>query len=138
MDEQKKQTIDRYLKEVSENLVASRRTKKFFIREFSDLVTSYAGEREDVTIDDLYNEFGKPEVFASQFTDRAEYANLLKKAEKKARLWMILAIGGIVVIAALICFIVYLIKLYGGTITISDAYEPTEITKEIAKTGGKL
>lgn len=138
MDEQKAKIVDHYLKQINGSLVGFRKTKKYFMREFSVLVTSYAEERQDVTIDDLHEEFGTPESFASQFTERTEYAELLKRAKKKSLLWMIAAIVGIVVIACLICFIVYLISQYGEKDIVSGVYEPAEKISKISQSGGRV
>ena len=120
---------ERYVKEVSERLVCSGATKKGFLKEFKGAVDSFAAERQDLSMEDLYGEFGKPEIFASQFLEREDYAAMLKKAKKRTLLWIILTAAAVVIIGLLIAFIMYLLNTYGGEITVTAAQDVVTITR---------
>ncbi len=112
--------IQQYLKEVSPNINCSKRTKKFFLRELRDVLISYADENADLSIDKLNREFGTPEEFARGLLDRKDYADLLKKANRKMRIWKWISIGLVALIIFCIFWIVDLMVTYGGTVTVTN------------------
>lgn len=112
--------IQQYLKEVSPNINCPKRTKKFFLRELKDVLTSYADENADLSTDKLHKEFGTPEEFARGLLDRKDYADLLKKATRKMRIWRWVSIGLIVLIVLCILWISYIMTTYSGTVTVTN------------------
>lgn len=115
--------IKEYLDRVSAGMTCPKRTKKYFLQELGALTESYIAEHPDATGQDLENEFGKPEDYKTNLADKETYREMLKRAEKKARLFLILcAILGVVAVLA-ICFIIYLIDRYGGTVVYSNIEE---------------
>ena len=109
-----------YLDRVSAGMTYPKRTKKYFLQELGSLIESYIAEHPDATVKDLENEFGKPEEYKTNLADKETYREMLKRAEKKTRLFLILCIIlGIVTVLA-ICFIIYLIDIYGGTTYITN------------------
>lgn len=117
-----KQIISNYLKSVAKNLQVSRILKSTFIHELKDSVTSFASENKDITIDDLYNEFGTPKEISEGFLDRKDYNVLLAKAKKRAMIWKILGISVSLLLILLICFVGFLLRQYGGEVYVSDVY----------------
>ena len=112
--------IKEYLDRVSAGMTYPKRTKKYFLQELETLIESYIAEHPDATVQDLENEFGKPEEYKTNLADKETYREMLKRAEKKTRLFLILCIViGIVAVLA-ICFIIYLIDRYGGTTIITN------------------
>ena len=130
-------TAKRYVTEVSERLICPKGTKKFFVRQFEDMVCSYAAEHPDASYDDLLGEFGEPEKISTEIVEKAEYREMLKKAKRKTAFWIIFGVIAVLVIAFLIWFIAYLLKTYGGTYTVSSAYG-REIISETACNGWRF
>lgn len=112
--------IKQYLKEVTNNIVCDKKIKFFYINEIKQHLMSYASDKPELSLDDLIEEFGSPEVFANQLSDRDEYAVFYKKAKKKAKRWTI--IGGVAILLLIIAVIVIfrLIDLYGGAVDVED------------------
>lgn len=109
-----------FLKEVSDNLVCSKNTKKFILKELRAIVYSFTQEHNDVNVEKLYEEFGDPKNFATEIVEKEEYKELVKKAKRKAWLWMAFSAIAVVLIIALIFMIAYIIKRLGGHFTVSD------------------
>lgn len=113
--------IQQYLKEVSPHILFPKKTKKkFFLRELKTVLSSYAEEHPDLSIDMLYKEFGAPEEFTNGLLDRKDYADLLKKANRRMHIWRCVSIGFAVLAVLCICVIVYLMITYGGTVTVTN------------------
>ena len=117
-----KELIRRYLKSVSKKLNCKRSVKSAFIRELKDSVTSFTEDKQAVTTDELYAEFGTPEEISEGFMDRKDYAALLEKAKKTSLRWRLIWIGVAVVALVIILFLVYVIRDSAGTVTVSNAY----------------
>ena len=113
---------DKYLREVESGMEYSKRTKKYFLKELCPLIDEYIAEHPEATVEDLYGEFGRPNDYKNTLADNEVYAAMLKKAEKKSRLFLILCIVlGIIAVLA-IAFIIYLIREYGGTTEVSNIH----------------
>ncbi len=113
-------TVKEYLDKVGAAMDYPKRTKKYFLKELGKLIENYIAEHPDATVHDLENEFGKPEEYKDSLADKSTYCEMLKKAEKKSRIFLILCIIlGIVAVLAIIA-VVLLIKEYGSTVTISN------------------
>ena len=109
-----------YLDRVGAGMTYPKRTMKYFLQELGALTEGYIAEHPDATVKDLENEFGKPEDYKDSLADKSEYRKMLKTAEKKARLYLILCIAiGIIALLAIILS-VYLIKEYSGTVVYSN------------------
>lgn len=116
----KNKIVRQYLKEVKSNVVCETGSKGFIIRELQQGIVSFAEETPDLTLQDLYAEFGTPKEFALHLSDREDFPDLIKMAKKKAFLWRCLGIAGIVLaVVAFICAII-VINDFSGTVYVSD------------------
>lgn len=88
--------IKQYLKEVADNIVCGKGVKRFYMNEIKQILVSYSDNKSDLTLEDLHREFGSPEKFATNLSERDEYSDLLKKAKKKSNVWMCIGIAFIV------------------------------------------
>ena len=113
MKTRKKMTADAAVKEyadkVYENLLCSKAARAFFMRELRQNLAAFVSEHEDAGYDELAAEFGDPTIFGGEFTDRLEYAELLRKARKKATFWkcvgIVLALITVAVIVLCLLFV---------------------------------
>ena len=117
-----KQIISNYLKNVAKNLQVSRILKSTFIHELKDSVTSFVSENKNITIDDLYNEFGTPEEISEGFLDRKDFATLLKKSQITSFRLRIICICSVILCIIIFIFLIWVIHESSGTITVTDAY----------------
>lgn len=99
-------------------IVCRKGTKGFFLRELEQAISSYAEENETVTLDMLYQQFGAPERFAAHLADDKLHAELYKKAKKKARIWMWIGIGAVILAVIAIGLCIYIAHKFGGTFTV--------------------
>ena len=111
---------DKYLREVESGMEYSKRTKKYFLKELCPLIDEYIAEHPEATVEDLYVEFGRPNDYKNNLADNEVYAAMLKKAEKRSRLFLILCIVLGIIAALAIAFVVYLISRYSGTTEITN------------------
>lgn len=124
MKNNKNPSVKRYLKEISAVIVCPKGTKGFFMRELKQDVLSYAQEHNDITFEMLCKAFGAPEKFTAGLADDEVYANYLKIAKKKAKIWKWIGISAIVLalIAIGLCIFTYI--KFGGTVEVTN---PTEV-----------
>lgn len=111
---------EKYLREVESGMEYPKRTKKYFLKELCPLIDEYIAEHPEATVEDLYVEFGRPNDYKNNLADNEVYAAMLKKAEKKSRIFLILCIAFGIIAALAIAFIVYLIRQYSGTTGVSN------------------
>ena len=119
-------TVKEYLNKVGTAMDYHKRTKKYFLKELGELIENYIAEHPDATVQDLENEFGKPEEYKTNLADKETYREMLKKAEKKSRILLILCIILGIVAALVIGIAIYLIYTYSGTTIISNIETVTE------------
>ena len=110
--------LNDYIKEVKKNLLCKKSDRIFYFSLIRDEIACFADEKENFTTEDLYKEFGTPESFAAKLLSNEEYHSLLKKAKKKALIWMIVAVAAIIVSVFCIGMISHMMEHSGGTITI--------------------
>ncbi|MBQ9544314.1 MAG: hypothetical protein IJV00_04230 [Clostridia bacterium] len=106
--------VREYTEKVSENLVCSKTARAFFMRELKTNLSGFISEREDAGYEDLVAEFGEPEIFGGEFAQRDDYAELLKKAQRKAAFWKCVGVALILVtIAVVVLCILYVHAVTG-------------------------
>ena len=79
--------------------------KLFYINEIKQHLMNYASDKPELSLDDLVEEFGSPEVFANQLSARNKYAVFYQKAKKNSKRWMII---GCVSVALLLNSSIYI------------------------------
>lgn len=114
--------VQKYLKDVENCLHISRSMKSVFVHELKDSVTSFVEGNENITLEMLLDEFGTPEDISAGFSDRRDYEELLKKADKKARVWRYVGILAFLIIIVVVCFAVFAVNKYGGDVYVSNTY----------------
>ncbi len=124
MKNSENKVLKQYLKEVDDALVCKKSIKRFYMKEIKQILDSYLEEKHDFTVEDLYRELGKPEKFANELTERDEYLALLKQAKWKNRLLICIGVSFIALFAASVIFIIEMMDIYGGTITVTGTVFP--------------
>lgn len=76
-------TVNKYLDAVSKNLICSRKEKKSFISKLSAGIEDFAGDREEISFEELSAEFGSPQELAASFAAQMDSAVLVKKISIK-------------------------------------------------------
>ena len=85
------------------------------MRELKTNLSGFISEREDAGYEDLVAEFGEPEIFGGEFAQRDDYAELLKKAQRKAAFWKCVGVALILVtIAVVVLCILYVHAVTGA------------------------
>jgi len=70
------QEIDRYIKEISDNLICSSKTKKRFLKEFRCNVNEYVQTNRVQQFDDVIKHFGTPSEIAKEFFVPENYCDI--------------------------------------------------------------
>ena len=99
------QEVDRYIKEISNNLVCSSKIKKRFLKEFRGNVKEYIQTNRVKQFDDVIKHFGTPHKIAEEFITPDNF-NFIQKAINLKK--TIIIFSSIV----LFSFIVYLVFSY--------------------------
>lgn len=121
--------IKTYVNEVGIKMDCPKMVKKYFLKELTSLIENYSSEHSDLTIEDICKEFGNPAEYKNNLVDTELYKTMLKKAEKKANLFLIMCIVfGIIAVLAVIMTII-IIRECSGTIEISNLEIIDEVTK---------
>ncbi len=111
-----------YLREVSENLACSRSKKKYILNGLETLVSDYANEHPDCTMDDIKAEFGEPRTIQNELETKDEYVELAKKAKKRTAVLVAIIVALAIAVALAVWLICTLMFFFGGTFTVSDAH----------------
>ncbi len=115
--------IKQYLREVSAKLSCPKGVKSVFLRQLKGEILAFADNSTTITVDELYSQFGTPEEIAAGFFDRDDYSAMLKKAKRRAVIWMCASI----ILAILLIFATYMIVQMlsdlGGTVIVGNNYE---------------
>lgn len=122
MNEKKK-----YLKAVGAGLDCTRAMKSVFLGELADSMDERFGESESVTFETLAAEFGSPDEISSTFHDRADYAELLKKAKRRLKMWRVAAILAALLLCAAVVLIVTIVNETAGMVYVGDATKVVEL-----------
>ncbi len=117
-----RKTVKQYLKLVSKRLSVPKALKTAFIHDFRESVASFAAEHEDVTVEDLFHEFGTPNELAHGFASRKDYEALLEKAKKVTFRWRLISFIAAILIVALILLLVWIVHETSGAIVVSNHY----------------
>ena len=117
-----RKTVKQYLKLVSKRLSVPKALKTAFIHDFREPVASFAAEHEDVTVEDLFHEFGTPDELAHGFASRKDYDALLEKAKKVTFRWRLISVIAAMLIVALILLLVWIVHETSGVIVVSNYY----------------
>lgn len=118
-----KHIIQQYLKEILNKVNCSKSFKSVFKKQLTNDILQFTENKETITLEELYIEFGFPEEIADSFIDRSDYKTLLEKSKKKLLYWKIIfSFSLILAIAATIFGIYVLNDFMDFTVTISDIY----------------
>lgn len=112
--------IKQYLKEVSATLSCPKGVKSVFLRQLKSDILAFADNSTVITVDELYRQFGTPEEIAAGFFDRDDYSAMLKKAKRRANIWMCLSIVATVLFIVTVIMIIEMSTIYGGDVTVSN------------------
>lgn len=113
--------IKQYLKEVSAKLSCPKGVKSVFLRQLKSDILNCSETNTTISVDELYSQFGTPEEIAAGFFDRDDYSAMLKKAKKRAAIWMCISVILTVLLVIAVCLIFKICFDLGGTAAISDA-----------------
>lgn len=114
--------VKQYLKKVSRALHCPKSVKFVMIQELKGNVLEFAKNNAPITLDELYHEFGLPDVIANGFLNREDYENLLEKAKKKTFIWRCVGVVLLILLIIAVVLTIFLYKDIGGAVTISDIY----------------
>ena len=112
--------IKQYLKEVAATLSCPKGVKSVFLRQLKSDILAFADNSTVITVDELYSQFGTPEEIAAGFFDRDDYGVMLKKAKRRAAIWMCVSVILTVLLVIAVCLIFKICFDLGGTAEISD------------------
>ena len=112
--------VKTYLKEVSDNLIFKRTTKRFILKQLESMAMEYISDNPECSINDLYSEFGSPHKISQDLESRED----LKKIVKQARKRTLILIGTCIVLSVLVIFgvvfSILLIQTMGGEFNVSN------------------
>lgn len=114
--------IKQYLKEVSAKLSCPKGVKSVFLRQLKGDILAFSDNDTNITMDELYSRFGTPEEIAAGFFDRDDYSVMLKKAKRRAAIWMCVSVILTILLVIAVCLIFKICFDLGGTAKISDIY----------------
>lgn len=118
MNSELKKEIKKYLSEVKKGLHCDISFKKAFLSDFKNELTNYIDEHQEVTIENIINEFGSPNQIVSNFKS-SDYLAL----KKKININLFIGIFFIILSILLIFALIYIIYNLGGTIYVSEPYK---------------
>ena len=121
--------ISQYLREVKKGLRIDKALCGTVLGELKASVTEFCREKNDVSLEQLYAEFGTPEEISRSVIDREEYDTLLKRAKRKVLLWKVVAAFAVIAIAVFLAYTIKSLRSMGGTYTITN-YDPEYYTSE--------
>ncbi len=114
--------IKQYLKEVSAKLSCPQGVKSVFLRQLKSDILAFTDNNTTIAVDELYSQFGTPEEIAAGFFDRDDYSVMLKKAKRRANIWMWVGIGTTVLLCIAIIMIIAMYGSMGGTVDVGNSY----------------
>lgn len=114
--------VKQYLKEVAAALTCARGVKAVFIRQLKSDAKDYVQNTPDATKEDLIRAFGSPEEISAGFFDRKDYNLMLKKAKKRATIWMVTSIVLAIVLIVFATYFIEVVKSMSGSYEISEPY----------------
>lgn len=74
-----KKELNKYLKEVRQHLICTKKEKQQIIRTVRDAVITFANENNIHDIDGIYMNFGTPKIVAKQYHSPADYETTKRK-----------------------------------------------------------
>lgn len=74
-----KKELNKYLKEVRQHLICTKKEKQQIIRTVRDAVFTFANENNIQDIDGIYMNFGTPKIVAKQYHSPADYETTKRK-----------------------------------------------------------
>lgn len=114
-----------YVKQLKKTLLCSASMKKAFIKEIKDQIAELKDQIQDLSMEDLQREIGKPDEIARGFESRDNIEDLKKRAKKYSKaktislVFLVLTIFAI----AILIIIVKSNKEYHSKTTISTTIE---------------
>lgn len=115
-----------YVKQLKKTLLCSASMKKAFIKEIKDQIAELKDQIQDLSMEDLQREIGKPDEIARGFESRDNIEDLKKRAKKYSKaktISLVFLVLTIFAIAILIIIIVKSNKEYHSKTTISTTIE---------------
>lgn len=104
-----KHIIQQYLKEITAALNCPKSVKAVYASDLKNDILNYLSDNDSdsISINELYDKFGTPEDIADGFYDKNDYKLLLKKAKRRAALWMFVSIFAIIFVVLIIMVVLY-------------------------------
>ncbi len=99
------QEIDRYIKEISDNLVCSSKTKKRFLKEFRRDVNEYIQTNRVQKFDDVIKRFGTPSEIAKEFFVPENYCDFKHIIKFRHTVFKLLLVLAAVILALVLLFL---------------------------------
>ena len=124
MNKESRERIKKYKKEVKKRLNCGWSMKRVLSKELDDGISAFVEEKENITEEELYSEYGEPQKVVDALFTKKDYSNLLIKAKKRIIIFSILVF---ILILISIMAIVIATSLYDaasatvniGTVTIT-------------------
>ena len=99
------QEVDRYIKEISNNLVCSSKIKKRFLKEFRGNVKEYIQTNRVQQFDDVIKHFGTPSEIAKEFFVPENYCDLKPVIKFRHTVFRLLLVLAAVILALVLFFL---------------------------------
>ena len=114
-----------YVKQLKKTLLCSASMKKAFIKEIKDQIAELKDQIQDLSMEDLQREIGKPDEIARGFESRDNIEDLKKRAKKYSKAKTISLVFLVLTIFAIAILIIILKsnKEYHSKTTISTTIE---------------
>ena len=97
MDKELRKGINKYIKEIKQNIICDFKTRNKFIADIKNSVYDFVECENIVAIDDIYNHFGTPQQIAKEFFLNAD----VKKIKRRMNFTKVVIVG---VVIALLMF----------------------------------
>ena len=113
--------INKYLKAIKKELPFSHKEKKKFFSSFQNDVWEFYHNNTDITIDDIYNEFGSTEDLIHSFVNILSPDSIIKhyKLKKMIKTFIIILLLLLIIMFAITEFITYMGMISEVEITIN-------------------
>ena len=118
----KELTVRQYLNEIKSRLYCPKSVKAVFLKELKERIKLSYPNRQGLTKEMLYAQFGTPEEISDSFFDRENYESFLHKSKAVILRWKLI---GFILSAMLILVTILLVLTVqdaAGKIIVSDVY----------------
>lgn len=95
----------RYLRRVRQLLPCTRRDKDEITRSVRENLASFLEEQPEAKLSDIQSRFGNPEVVATMYLEQAELPTVMRKLQRRKRVWPVAVASALVVLLSWVGFV---------------------------------